>query len=591
MTSSTVSASRPWQPLVADPATVRRVAREMAIEPLLATILVHRGLHDGQTAREWLSPSVDQLHDPMGLIDMERASERLAGAIAGGEPILIYGDADMDGLSGTALMVEVLTALGARPLVHVPNRAYEGYSINEQGVAHVLRTGAKLVVSVDNGTSACEPVAALQRAGVDVIITDHHLPGPQLPPAFAVVNPRRADCTYPFGGLSGTGVAFKLVCATASRMQGRGRAPAALGQVLGEALAWVAMGTVADVMPLVDENRVLVARGLSALPRSRSPGLRALCGVAGLGPGAVATAEDIAFRLGPRINAAARMGRSDVAMELVTCTDGNRADVLAAQLDEFNRERQAAERQLVAELQDQIAATPDGEPFICFADHWNTGLLGLVAGRIARQRRLPAVLASWANGEPGKGSSRSVGGFDLHGALARCSQHLTEHGGHANAAGFSMERKNSEAFRQAFLDAWNSRGADDSNNDPLRIEGELPLVSLGLRFVQWIDQLEPFGEGNRRPVLASSGVELLLARRMGGDGTHLELQIGQGPVRMRAVAFGRGDLADQLQPGTLIDLVYHPKLNRWRGREQVELELLDVRSAVRRQPLDLSAGN
>ena len=589
MNSAPLAATNRWQPLVANALAVRRLARELGVEPMLAAILVNRGHSEPDAAREFLAPSVDRLHDPLALADMDRASERLARSVRDGERVLIYGDADVDGLSGTALLVDVLTLLGSRPDVFVPNRAYEGYSFTDKGVAHVLERRASVVVSVDNGATAGQPVADLQAAGVDVIITDHHLPGDVLPPAFAVVNPRREDCRYPFAGLSGAGVAFKLACALAGKLAGHGKVPSSTSQVLGEALAWVALGTVADMMPLDDENRVLVARGLVALPRSRSPGLSALCAVAGLGPGSSATAEDISFRLAPRLNAASRMGRSELSVQLVTCADPNHAAALAAQLDGLNRERQAAERRLVTELEPRLGDVPDDEPAICWSDDWNTGLMGLVAGRVARQRGLPAVLVSWANGEPGKGSSRSPGGFDLHAALAACGEHLESHGGHANAAGFSIRREHMEPFRQAFLAHWRAARSDRDTAPPLLVEAELPLVALEPRFVHALERLQPYGQGNLRPLLGCWGVELALARRMGGDGTHLELQLAQGPARVRGVAFGRGHLADVLRPGTTLDLVIHAKLNRWRGREQVEAEIVDLRTSPGASRLDAAA--
>ncbi|RKY22683.1 MAG: single-stranded-DNA-specific exonuclease RecJ [Planctomycetota bacterium] len=574
-----LAAAHPWKTLTPDGRLVRRLASELGMEPMLAGILANRGITDRDAADAFLKPSVDALHDAHGLADMQRAAERVTQALAADETILIYGDADVDGLSATALLVEVLSTLGRRPLVFVPNRAYDGYSFTERGVQYILEQGAKLVISVDNGTSAVDAIAELQGQGVDVIVTDHHLPAATLPPAFALVNPRREDCHYPNPELSGTGVAFKLACAVAHRAGGRGRAPAAVGKVLGGALAWVAMGTVADVMPLVGENRVLVARGLRALTHSASPGLRALCGVSGMGPGHSATTEDISFKLAPRINAAARMGRSDVAVALVTATDENIANDLAATLDKLNRDRQAAERRLMADLAPRLAEVPDGQPAILGHDDWNTGLLGLVAGRVSRQRGIPTVLVSWAQGNPGKGSCRSAGSFHVHAALEHCAPLLAGFGGHRFAAGFSLARENMDAFRAAFLENWEAYAAAGRPTEALNIEGELPLVALNTRFLRAVEQLEPFGQANHRPLLVSSDVEVAVARRMGGDGSHLELQLAQGVARLRAVAFGRGDLADQLVPGQHIDVVYHPKLNRWRGREQPEAELVDLRSA------------
>lgn len=577
MTTPTLQTHPVWRACAPDPDHVRRIAQELELGPLMAAILAQRGAVDGATANAFLSPSVDELLDPFGLADLEPAAERVARALVDGETILIYGDADVDGLSATGLLCQFLASVGARPQVYVPNRAFDGYSFNDAGLAAIEAAGATLVISVDNGTSAIEPVAQLQARGVDVIITDHHLPGDELPPAIAVVNPCRSDCGYGFKPLAGVGVAFKLACGVAARLRERGRDGERMAAVLGEVMAWVSMGTVSDIMPLRGENRVLVSRGLRALPRSSSPGLRALCAVSRIGPGADCRAEDIAFRLAPRLNAASRMGRSDLAVALVTGTDENVCRKLAAELDELNKQRQSAERQLLLQIDEQLQGHDFSEAIVISADDWNSGLLGLVAGRLARRYGVPAVLASWANGEVGKGSCRSVAGFDVHGALSSAQQHLEQFGGHKMAAGFSVHRQAFPAFAEVFGQCWRDHLATGAPRAPLEYEGELPLAALTLGLVRQIDRLEPFGEANRRPVLATPAVQLGDVRRMGGDGTHLAMQVSQGSAMMRVVAFGRGDLADELTPGQTLDLMHRPKINNFRGVSRVELELVDLR--------------
>ena len=545
--------------------------------PLLSAILAHRGAVDGPSAEAFLSPSVDELLDPFGLIDMDVAAERTTRALVDNETILIYGDADVDGLSATALLCQFFGSVGKRPEVYVPNRAFDGYSINDAGIAAIEAAGATLVISVDNGTSAIEPVATLQAKGIDVIITDHHLPGEQLPPAVAVVNPCRTDCTYGFQPLAGVGVAFKLACGVAAKLRERGRNGERMAKVLGEVMAWVSMGTVSDIMPLQGENRVLVSRGLRALPRTSSPGLRALCKVSRIGPGADCRAEDIAFRLAPRLNAASRMGRSDLSVALVTGTDENICNQLAKELDELNKQRQSAERELLTKVDAQLQGHDFNEAIVICGDDWNAGLLGLVAGRLSRRYGVPAVLASWGNGDPGKGSCRSVPGFDVHHALVEGQEHLAQFGGHAMAAGFSVAQQSFPAFAEIFQEGWRKHLAAGTPRAPLEYEGELPLVAINQALVRQIDRLEPFGEANRRPVIATPRVQLIEVRRMGGDGTHLAMQISQGPVTMRVVAFGRGELADELTPGLTLDLIHRPKINNFRGDSRVELELVDLR--------------
>jgi len=558
---------------------VRRLSAELGLPPVVAAALVQRGVADADQGRAYLEPSVDQLLDPLLLRDMDKAAARIARAVHEGEEILVYGDYDVDGLSSTALMMQFLRYLGCRPHVYVPNRAFEGYSFTEGGVAHVIKTGARVVISVDNGIGSVAPVGELAAAGVDVIITDHHLPGGELPPAFAVVNPRRHDCGYPFKSLAGVGVAFKVACAVANRLsEGKRRSPEMM-RFLGEAMAWVALGTLADMVPLQGENRILAARGLRAIPVSTSPGLAALCAVAEVRRAEFST-EDVTFRLAPRLNAAGRLGRADLSLALLTAVDEPTARPLAEQLDRLNNQRRQMDRELLAAVQAQLPLQPADEPVVMHDDRWPAGLLGVAASRIAQQHGRPAVLISGRNGEPCKGSCRSVPGFDLHAALAECSEHLQEHGGHAMAAGFSVRAADVPAFRRAFAGVWRRHLDRPAPAAALDYDGELPLAALTLSLVEQLERLAPFGEGNPRPVLGATAVTLLDARRMGGDGTHLQAQLAQGATSLRAVAFGRGDLADELPRGAVADVLFTPKINRFRGRANVELELVDLRLAA-----------
>jgi single-stranded-DNA-specific exonuclease len=568
-----------WLPQDTDPGAVRRLASEMGIEPLLATILVNRSIFTKTEAAAFLQPSVDDLLDPFALADMDLAAERMARAITDHERILVYGDADVDGLTSTGLLVQFLRMLKLEPMVYVPNRAYEGYSFTPAGVEHVLASGAQLVVSVDNGISSIAPVATIQSAGIDVIITDHHMPADELPPALAVVNPKRVDCGYSFKGLAGVGVAFKLACAVASKLHRRLQLSDDMHRFLGESLSWVCMGTVSDMMPLRGENRVLVSRGLRALPRTNSPGLAALCHVSGIGQAADCRAEDIAFRLAPRLNAATRMGRSDLSVSLVTASDPNEAKRLAEALDEANKSRQIAERELLAELHPLLEDIPADQPVVLASQTWNAGLLGLVAGRITRERGVPAVLMSSAQGDPAKGSCRCMPGFDAHAALGACREHLTAYGGHPGAAGFSIPWDRIEAFREAFMAQWNQQSSASTGPAPHRYEAEVPLAGLTHKLIKALDGLEPFGKDNPRPVLVTGGLTVQETRRMGGDGQHLALTVACGDLFMRAVAFSRGHWADRLPVGLAVDVLHMPKFNNFRGRTTVEMELVDVRPA------------
>lgn len=575
MSESTVA----WRPHSPDPATVETLRRGLELEPIVAAALANRGVADLDAAERFLNPSVDHLLDPFEMADMEKAADRIARAVRDGEPLLVYGDYDVDGLTSTALMMQFLRYIGAKPGVYVPNRSTEGYSFTTGGVASVLASGAKVVISVDNGIASFAPVDELSKAGVDVIITDHHLPSESLPPAYAVVNPRRPDCRYPFKGLAGVGVAFKTACAVATKLsEGKRRSPE-MARFLGEAMAWVALGTVADMVPLTGENRVLAARGLRAIPLSTSPGLIALCAVAGIRKGAPFGEEDVSFKLAPRLNAAGRMGRNDLALQLLIADSETEALGVARELDALNKQRQVVDREIAHDVAVRLSETPSHEPVVLHDDRWNTGLLGLVAGRLAGQIGKPAVLISAAHGDPAKGSCRSVPGFDVHAALAACTEHLVSHGGHAMAAGFTIRRAAIPAFRAAFVEQWARHVAAGARRAPLEYDGELPLAALTPRILEQLDRLAPFGQGNSRPVLGAMGVVVHEARRM-GDGSHLALQVGQGECTLRAVAFGKGDLAEALPRGIGADLLFKPRRNSFRGQSTIELELVDLRPAA-----------
>ncbi len=563
------------------------LCRALDLEPLVAGVLATRGVLTEEDAGRFLAPSVDDLLDPLLMADMPKASARIAKAIRDKEPILVYGDYDVDGLSSTALMMQFLRYLGANPHVYVPNRAYEGYSFTAGGVASILESGARVVVSVDNGIASFAPVGELSAAGIDVIITDHHLPSDELPPAYAIVNPRRTDCAYPFKGLAGVGVAFKVACAVAGQLSEAKRRSPEMSRFLGEAMAWVALGTLSDMVPLVGENRILAARGLRAIPQSTSPGLRALCKVAEVKSDGFSS-EDVSFKLAPRLNAAGRLGRSDLSLALLTATDSVEADRLAKHLDELNLQRRQLDRSMFLSVQSELASLSEDDPVVLHSDAWTTGLLGLVAGRIATQTGRPAVLISGKNGSPAKGSCRSVPGFDLHAALAECTEFLVQHGGHAMAAGFSLHVEQVPAFTRAFNAAWRRHRAQSSGPPPLSYDGELPLAALTPKLLAQIERLAPFGEGNRRPILGAHGVTVLESHRMGADKSHLSLEVGQGPASLRAVAFGRGDLAERLPRGALADLLFTPKFNTFRGRSTVELELVDLRGSDANGDLPLS---
>ncbi len=578
MSPSTLESTQIWRPQFPDPHLARTLSEKLDVPLLLAGLLVNRGVATPDEGQAYLSPDVDKLHDPFLMADMERAAERVGRAVKEHEVVVVYGDVDVDGLSGTALLVHLLRFLGVDVSVYVPNRAYEGYSFTPRGMAAIKERGATLVISVDNGTSAVDEIAALQNDGVDVIVTDHHLPGEVLPPAYAMLNPHRPDCNYPNKELAGVGVAFKLACAVATKLRAGKQRSAGMLQCLGEALGWVAIGTISDIMPLVGENRILVARGLAAAGKSSHPGLIALRHVADLQDDV--RADDVAFRIAPRLNAAGRLDRSEVAVEIMTCTDSEQARGLAATLQQLNTQRQEADRALCALLEPLADAMPETEAPIFIGPDWVPGILGLAAGRIARRVHRPTACVSFANGEIGKGSVRTIRGFDAHAALTACSDHLEGYGGHAMAAGFSIRMENVDAFRTAFQQTWTQALSAGMSSPAITYEAEAPLSAITEQFVRQVERLEPFGNQNPRPILGIQGVTLHTVRTMGADGHHFSAEVGQGGPSMRGVAFGKGRWAEELSAGDMVDILATPKLNRYRGRTSVELELIDMRKSA-----------
>ena len=575
---SNSNSDRPlWRPADIDGTIARKLITDLHLPDLLATLLANRGISTAEEARLFLDPQPEDFHDPFLLPDMDVAANRIAKAARDGETLLIHGDADVDGLSGTALLHALCHYIRLKVHVHVPNRAYESYSFSERSQQVIEQVGASVAVPVDNGTSSVEPVEKIQASGVDVIITDHHLPGSVLPPALAVVNPKRQDCTYPFKHLAGVGVAFKLACAVANRLQLDTSQQKKMRLFLGEAMAWAAIGTIADVVPLRGENRILVALGLKAVGRTGHHGLRALCAISKLRDGRV-TPSDVAFQLAPRINAAGRMGREKLAIDLVLSSTEKEANNLAKELDSINKARQKADKALLNEIVPRVEAMPHNTIAMFHADTWIPGILGLVAGRIARRYHRPAVLISFQNGATGKGSIRSIPGFDAYKALSHCSQHLEEYGGHPMAAGFSVHRDHLDNFRRTFSEYW-KEAVDRGLEIPSHIfESEVPLSGITANFVRNVmGQLEPYGEGNPRPLLGCQGVTVSNARPM-GDGSHYQADVEHEGTTLRAIAFDRGEWVHDTPPGTTIDILFHPTINRFRGN--VELELVDIRAVT-----------
>ncbi len=562
-TSSPKRVSKKW--IVREPDTVRAVAlaNALGVSPIVAGLLVARGYSDSSSAEAFLNPALNQLHDPFLMRGMTDAVNRLLHAIDNHEPVLIYGDYDVDGTTGTAVLLRALRMLGATAGYHVPHRFTEGYGIQQAGLEKAFNEGYKLVVSVDCGIRAHEPLHWARDNGLDIIVTDHHLPDDDegAPPALAVLNPNQHGCDYPDKNLAGVGVAFKLVHAL---FRGRGRE----AQVPGF-LKMVAIGTVADVAKLVGENRAIVSLGLSDLPRAVNPGLRALIEIAGCGEDSEMTAYDLGFRIGPRINAAGRMDAASAVVELFNAKDKEEARRLAEHLDTRNRERMEAQREIFNRAVEEFEGGADRDAqthvAVIAGDGWHRGVIGLAASKIAERLNRPCVVIS-LEGDIGHGSARSIEAYHLFDGLTACRDLLDKFGGHSHAAGLAIRRGSIAEFRRRLNEHAASCLTETDLTPMLSIDAEVAPAALGFQLLQDLHALEPFGAGNPRPVFVTRGFRVLSEPQRIKE-QHLKLRVGGDDTRPIEAIWWRGieEVEQTPAPNQRIDLAYELEANRWNG--------------------------
>ncbi|MEE8104415.1 MAG: single-stranded-DNA-specific exonuclease RecJ [Planctomycetota bacterium] len=557
---------RAFQPKPTDSDAAAELAKSLALHPVTAQLLVTRGYDTVEHAKRFLSPRLEQLHAPGELKDMDRAVAKIVAAIENRQRIAIYGDYDVDGVCSTAVLMRALEALGAKPKAFIPHRVHDGYGLNGAALKRLRDDGIDLVVTVDNGTTRAAEIAEARESGMEMVVTDHHEPNGDLPDC-PVVNPKRADASYPFSGLAGCGVAFKLAQALASQMEAE-KSPE-FRALWPDLLALVAIGTVADIVPLLDENRVIVRAGLQALAATKQPGLKALLKVARL-DGRRVFARDIGFKIGPRINAAGRIGTAQLALDLLLCDDDTEAAELAGKLDAANRERQQMERRQSDEAMERAQAEIEATnaPALVLADEsWHAGLVGIIAMRVAEKFERPTICIA-IDGEIARGSARSFGGVFLHDALNDCTEHLLSHGGHAFAAGCTIQPENIDAFRTAFVAAVEKQPRDAGG--PQEVDAELPIDAIHASLAGEIDRFRPFGAGNPEPVFCACGVRAAgKPRRLGAAEKHLSFYAAGEQQSLRAIAFSQADSEPLLKAP--VDLAY--VLRPGQGADSIELQV------------------
>jgi single-stranded-DNA-specific exonuclease len=570
-----------WKLPLHDADRIATLSRELQVPAVLAQLLLNRGITEPGTARSFLEASLKGLHDPALLPGASEAAGRIAQAIKSKRRIVIYGDYDVDGVTGSAILIECLKLAGADVGFYVPHRLEEGYGLNSAALEAIRRDErADMVITVDCGIASCAEARVARELGLELIITDHHEFAAELPAADCLVHPRLPGSTYPFQELSGSGVAFKLAWAIAQRLEGAQRVSPQFREFLIQAVSLAALGTVADVVPLYDENRVLVRHGLVSLKERPSIGLRELMATAELSDASKLDAEDIAFRLAPRINAAGRLGQARLAVELLTTRNETRARELARYLTGQNEQRQTLERRIFKEAKELVEQEHDGERDLALVlgkRDWHAGVIGIVAGRLVERFWRPAIMISL--GDPvGQGSGRSIPGFNLHEALHACRDTLESYGGHAAAAGLKIRPENLARFRAAFCEHAAAKLVPQDLLEHLRIDAEVPLGDITPRLVKTIENLAPFGAGNRRPLLMAAGVELTApAKKIGGGERHLSFSLRQNGRAVRAVAFGMAERAGELALGARYDVAFSPQINTYQGFTRVDLHIKDFR--------------
>lgn len=573
-----------WRLVPHDAGAIDRLSRSIGIPAVVAQILINRGVSEPAAAREFLEAQLAGLHAPERLPGAVEAADFIWQAIQDKKHITIYGDYDVDGVTGTAVLLHVLTLLGGKVDFYIPNRLEEGYGLNSDALRKLAESGTQVIVTVDCGIASLAEATEAKQLGIELIITDHHEFKEELPDAVGRVHPRLPGSDYPYGELSGSGVAFKLAWLVATKAAGGPKVESNIREALLDGVAYAALGLVADVMPLLGENRILVKFGMARLLQKPSPGLKALITSAVLGEATRIRAEDVAFKLAPRLNAAGRLGCARMVVELLTTPSEQRAADLAKFLEDQNSKRQFTERTITKQAHEQLADHDlEKESAIVLASaDWHAGVIGIVAGRLAEEYHRPTILIS-INGDSATGSGRSIPGFPLHTALATCTDELIAHGGHAFAAGLRIRPLQIESFRKKFLAHAATCLPVGRPKPQLVLDAEVPLSSLTIGLIRDLDRLEPYGAANPRPRFLATGLEIVgEPKKMGTGERHLNFRVKSGKTTMRAVGWGMaGRLEELVSANNRCCVAFVPKINEWNGYTNVEMEVLDFQPGER----------
>ncbi len=563
-----------WTCAEISPALASTLGAKLGISPIIAEIFLRRGIDQPEDIGRFLSPSLSHLPDPNLLKGMEKTVKRLLQAIERHEKVLVYGDYDVDGISSTVILVQFFRQVGLHVFYHIPSRLQEGYGLNGETIREYAKEGVSLLVTVDCGISNIDEVACATSFHMDTIITDHHEPPAELPAAYAIINPKQADCPYPEKNLAGVGVAFNLLVACRRAMREAGMLSGEIN--LKRYLDMVALGTVADVMPLTGVNRIFVKYGLEEIASAHRPGIEALLTISRVDRSIGITARDIAFKLAPRLNAAGRMDSVHDAMELLLTDDAAVADEQAYRLQQLNLQRRKVEEVIFEEVNGCMAQDRNygGKHVTVLASSdWHEGVIGIVASKIAERYFQPTMLISMNENGVGKASGRSIPGIHLLDMITRCSEHLNRFGGHQMAVGFSIDHNNLEAFRNSLDSLVAEQLQSHKLQQELTVDGRLNLGDLSFQLLQDLAQLAPFGFGNPEPIFVAEELEVNRASIVGKN--HLRLHVRDHSAKSNAIGFNMGDR--QISAGDRIDLAFVPQINTWNGNQSIQLNLKDIR--------------
>ncbi len=552
------------------PGKIKELSSQFGLPPVVMTILLKRGF---TSFEDYVFPDTDKLHDPYLMKGMHEAVKRIVQALKNGEKITVYGDYDVDGITSTAILVRFLRERGGNVSYHIPNRE-EGYGVNIAAIDTIAADGTTLLITVDCGITATKEVDYAKTIGLDVVVTDHHECKDEVPDAVSVLNPKQADCNYPFKKLAGVGVVFKLLHALTLALKFHER------EFFDRYIDLVSLGTVADVMPLVGENRIIVKNGLAHMCYTENRGLRALLRQAGVDVAHISTGT-VGFALAPRINAAGRIGDPGCAVELLLAEDDSTAERLAQFLDEENRARQATEQEIYHEalmLLSKDKRYQDDYVIVLASAGWHHGIIGIVASKLTEKLHKPTILISLSDGE-GKGSGRSIKGFNLFEALTHCEDDLVRFGGHELAAGLTVSKDSVETFRQHINSYARKILTKDDFIPELMIDAELPIQYLNLNTVDKLSVMAPYGMGNSAPVFLCRNLRIINLRPM-SEGKHLRLGLTDGTYVVDAVGFSMGEYLDELSINDCVDVVFHLEGNVYRGERRVQIQLKDLRHSL-----------